>query len=114
LKSNLFLTLFFKIFVLIIIALDLPEKNAPPRDKNFCEFKGRKIAIGEEIYDNCRAVCHCGHDARLNCAAIECPHNFAPHVSDCLEWDIDPHFIPTPPNCCPQPKCKNGNFIFNL
>ncbi|CAG2101736.1 unnamed protein product [Medioppia subpectinata] len=67
----------------------------------------RNIAIGEEIYDNCRAVCHCGHDARLNCAAIECPHNFAPHVSDCLEWDIDPHFIPTPPNCCPKPKCKN-------
>jgi hypothetical protein len=87
----------------------LPEKNTPSRDKNFCEFKGRKIAIGEEIYDNCRAVCHCGHDARLNCAAIECPHNFAPHVSDCLEWDIDPNFIPTPPNCCPQPKCKNGN-----
>jgi len=91
----------------------LPEKPHHPNDKRFkndkpyCEFKGKKIAIGDEFYDGCRAVCHCGHDARLNCAVIECPHHFAPHVSDCLEWDIDQRPL-IPPNCCPQTRCKNG------
>ncbi|RWS13599.1 epidermal cell surface receptor-like protein [Dinothrombium tinctorium] len=87
----------------------VPPKS--PKDhlfnKKMCEFKGRKIAIGEEFHDGCRAVCHCGTDTRVNCALIECPHHFGTHVSECLEWDIDPNFVPTPPECCPPPKCKN-------
>ncbi|XP_022248827.1 LOW QUALITY PROTEIN: putative epidermal cell surface receptor [Limulus polyphemus] len=79
-----------------------------------CEFKGKSYHVGEEFYDNCRAVCHCGPDLQANCAIIECPHHFAPHVSECLEWDIDPVFVPKPPNCCPPPKCINdGSCMVN-
>ncbi|XP_076313883.1 uncharacterized protein LOC143226591 isoform X3 [Tachypleus tridentatus] len=79
-----------------------------------CEFKDKSYHVGEEFYDNCRAVCHCGPDLQANCAIIECPHHFAPHVSECLEWDIDPDFVPKPPNCCPPPKCINdGSCMVN-
>lgn len=89
------------------------EQRGPEGRSRFCDFKGRKIAVGEEVYDGCKAVCHCDSDAKLNCALVECPHHFAPHVSECLEWDIDPDFEPTPPECCPPPKCKNdGSCVF--
>ncbi|XP_076317548.1 uncharacterized protein LOC143229290 isoform X2 [Tachypleus tridentatus] len=74
---------------------------------SICEYKGQTYRAGEEFYDDCRAVCHCGPDLQVNCAFIECPHHFAPHVSECLEWHIDPNFTPKPPNCCPPPRCIN-------
>lgn len=58
------------------------------------------MAAGEEAYDGCRAICHCGSDGELNCALIECPHQ------ECTEWDNDPDSEPTPPNCCPHSRCK--------
>lgn len=50
----------------------------------------------------------CEPGATLNCKNIQCSQNFGPHTTKCLEWDIDPHFVPVAPNCCPEPKCKNG------
>ena len=97
-------------FYNFFLALDLPEKPADDgvqSDKQVCEFKGKRISIGEEFYDGCRAACHCGHGAKLICTDIKCPHHLASHSSDCLEWDID-QLPPIPPNCCPQSKCKNG------
>lgn len=91
----------------------MPERNfnnnQPPG--NYCQFKGSKISIGDEFYDGCRAICQCDLGAILNCKPIHCSANFGPHTTNCLEWDIDPHFIPMPPNCCPEPKCKNGSLI---
>ncbi|RWS31371.1 epidermal cell surface receptor-like protein [Leptotrombidium deliense] len=91
-----------------------PPVSAPktPKDhvihnKQMCDYKGRKIEIGEEFHDGCRAICHCGVDTEVHCALIECPHNFGSHVSECFEWDVDPNFVATPPDCCPPPKCKN-------
>ena len=96
---------------LLQTALDLPEKNARNGTRAFCEFKGDKIAIGKQFYDNCRAICQCAPGGVLACKPIQCSHNFGPHNTKCLEWDIDPHFVPIAPNCCPEPKCKNGTFI---
>lgn len=79
-----------------------------------CTFKGNHYKVGEEFHDECRSLCHCGADLEVNCALIECPHHFPPHVTECLEWHIDPNFQPIPPNCCPPPKCKNdGSCRFN-
>ncbi|XP_022245471.1 putative epidermal cell surface receptor isoform X2 [Limulus polyphemus] len=79
-----------------------------------CTFKGKHYKVGEEFHDECRSLCHCGPDLEVNCALIECPHHFPPHVTECLEWHIDPNFQPIPPNCCPPPKCKNdGSCRFN-
>jgi len=75
--------------------------------RDYCDFKGKHVPIGAQVYDDCKAVCHCDQEGDLNCALIECPHHFAPKVTGCLEWDIDPNFEPHPPNCCPEPKCKN-------
>ena len=87
-------------------------KNMAVANKNYCEFKGNKIGIGEEFYDSCRAVCVCSMNATFDCHPIQCNHNnFGPHTTKCLEWEIDPLFVPRPPNCCPEPKCKNGNSI---
>ncbi|KAH9497969.1 hypothetical protein DERF_013899 [Dermatophagoides farinae] len=95
--------------------LDMPDlktlsltKNMAVANKNYCEFKGNKIGIGEEFYDSCRAVCVCSMNATFDCHPIQCNHNnFGPHTTKCLEWEIDPLFVPRPPNCCPEPKCKN-------
>ncbi|KAH9423888.1 hypothetical protein DERP_005472 [Dermatophagoides pteronyssinus] len=77
-------------------------------NQNYCEFKGNKIGIGEEFYDSCRAICLCNINRTLDCHPIQCEHNnFGPHTTKCLEWEIDPLFVPRPPNCCPEPKCKN-------
>ncbi|XP_067133098.1 putative epidermal cell surface receptor isoform X1 [Centruroides vittatus] len=73
-----------------------------------CEYKDKKYEIGREFYDECKAFCHCGRDLRVECASIECPHHFPARQSECLEWEIDPNFTPSPPNCCPAyTKCKN-------
>ena len=76
--------------------------------EKFCEFKGEQIAIGKEFYDNCRAICRCEVGGVIDCHPIQCSRAFGPHTTKCLEWDIDPHFLPVAPNCCPEPKCKNG------
>lgn len=79
----------------------------------FCQFKGRKLARGEEVYDNCHSVCHCGNDGQLDCALIECPHHFSSQSSGCLEWELEPNFVPSPPSCCPKARCKSeGSCLF--
>lgn len=84
-----------------------------PEDVRGCLFKGKLVPFGEEVYDGCKAVCHCGDDAKMNCGLIDCPHHFDPHVSDCLEWEIDPDFESEPPHCCPKAKCKStGSCLF--
>ncbi|KAI1288397.1 putative epidermal cell surface receptor [Halotydeus destructor] len=77
------------------------------QEQRHCSFKGKKIPIGTEVYDGCKAVCRCDNDGDLSCALVECPHHFGAHVTGCLEWDIEADYEPTPPNCCPEPKCKN-------
>lgn len=101
--------MFVKLTFLLLLALDLPAKSLQGGDKAYCEFKGDKIAIGKEFYDGCRAICMCEPGGTLNCKNIQCSQNFGPLTTKkCLEWDIDPHFVPVAPNCCPEPKCKNG------
>ncbi|XP_077521427.1 uncharacterized protein LOC144132706 isoform X2 [Amblyomma americanum] len=79
-----------------------------------CKYNGRLYSVNEEFYNGCLEVCHCGANLRVNCAIIECPHHFNQHFSECLEWDIDPTFQPSPPNCCPPSKCKkDGSCLFN-
>ncbi|KAH7985410.1 hypothetical protein HPB49_026435 [Dermacentor silvarum] len=79
-----------------------------------CKYNGRMYNVNEEFYNGCLEVCHCGANLRVNCAIIECPHHFNQHFSECLEWDIDPAFQPSPPNCCPPSKCKkDGSCLFN-
>lgn len=88
--------------------------NPPSVRGPMCEFKNQHYHVGEEFYDGCRAVCHCGRDLRVNCAAIECPQHFPSHLSECLEWEEDPNFVPNPPNCCAQPRCKSdGSCMVN-
>ncbi|XP_064484576.1 putative epidermal cell surface receptor isoform X2 [Ornithodoros turicata] len=83
---------------------------APP----MCKYDGRFYNVNEEFYNGCVEVCHCGSNLRVNCALIECPHHFNHHLSECLEWDIDPTHEPEPPNCCPPTKCKkDGACLFN-
>ena len=78
-------------------------------NSSFCVLKGQQIAIGDSYNDGCRAQCLCEDGGQLRCKPIQCSRAFGPHNTKCLEWDIDPHFVPTPGNCCPEPKCKNGN-----
>lgn len=84
--------------------------NKKTQDDILCHFKGRKLHVGEEVYDDCNSICHCGSDGKVDCALIECPHHFTPHSSGCLEWEIEDdendQFIPRPPNCCPKARCK--------
>ncbi|UXI16979.1 glycogen phosphorylase [Sarcoptes scabiei] len=87
--------------------LDLPDKSLQKTAKNYCFFKGNQISLGEEFYDDCRAVCSCQKNGSLDCQPIHCGSNFGPHITNCLEWEIDPFFLPKAPNCCPEPKCKN-------
>ena len=82
-------------------------------DPKGCPFKGKTIPFGHEVYDGCRAVCHCGPDGEMNCGLIDCPHHFGSRVSECAEWEIDPEFELAPPNCCPKMKCKpSGSCMF--
>jgi hypothetical protein len=82
-----------------------PQTSQSPIS-NGCSLRGRRLPFGEEAYDDCRAVCHCGFDGKLNCGIIECPHHFGSETSECSEWESDPDFIPSPPECCPRLKCK--------
>lgn len=85
----------------------------PPRPPQ-CEFKGKRYDMGQEFHDGCISLCHCGQDLRVSCAAIECPYHFSAEFTNCLEWDIDPNFFPSPPHCCAPSKCKNdGSCIFS-
>ncbi|XP_077537764.1 uncharacterized protein LOC144149908 isoform X3 [Haemaphysalis longicornis] len=85
-----------------------------PPGPPMCKYNGRLYSVNEEFYNGCLEVCHCGANLRVNCAIIECPHHFNQHFSECLEWDIDPTFQPSPPNCCPPSKCKkDGSCLFN-
>ncbi|XP_050037028.1 uncharacterized protein [Dermacentor andersoni] len=87
---------------------------APQPGPAMCKYNGRLYSVNEEFYNGCLEVCHCGANLRVNCAIIECPHHFNQHFSECLEWDIDPAFQPSPPNCCPPSKCKkDGSCLFN-
>ncbi|XP_075555330.1 uncharacterized protein LOC142587887 isoform X4 [Dermacentor variabilis] len=87
---------------------------APQPGPAMCKYNGRLYNVNEEFYNGCLEVCHCGANLRVNCAIIECPHHFNQHFSECLEWDIDPAFQPSPPNCCPPSKCKkDGSCLFN-
>ena len=82
-------------------------------DPKGCPFRGKTIPFGHEVYDGCRAVCHCGPDGEMNCGLIDCPHHFGSQVSECPEWEIDPEFELAPPNCCPKMKCKpSGSCMF--
>ncbi|XP_042895339.1 uncharacterized protein [Parasteatoda tepidariorum] len=95
-----------------VVCNDAPRRIQPPRPQ--CEFKGQRYDMGQEFHDGCIALCHCGQDLRVNCAAIECPYHFSADITNCLEWDIDPHFFPTPPHCCAPAKCKNdGSCLLN-
>ncbi|CAN7941651.1 unnamed protein product, partial [Ixodes pacificus] len=87
---------------------------APAPGPAMCKYNGRFYTVNEEFYNGCLEVCHCGSNLRVNCAIIECPHHFNHHFSECLEWDVDPAFQPSPPNCCPPSKCKkDGSCLFN-
>ncbi|KAG7160158.1 epidermal cell surface receptor-like [Homarus americanus] len=72
-----------------------------------CSRNGRHYKPGQDFFEDCASFCICKEDMKIHCAAIECPVNFGLDLKDpnCLEWDQDPHYVPTPPKCCPQVKC---------
>ncbi|CAL4060282.1 unnamed protein product, partial [Meganyctiphanes norvegica] len=73
-----------------------------------CSHNGGYYKIGEEFYEGCARFCFCGQNLEVHCAAIECPETFGLDVidPDCLEWDHEPDFVPTPPRCCGEVTCK--------
>jgi len=90
------------------------KKMEVPGETQGCPFRGRILSFGEEAYDDCRAVCHCGFDGKLNCGIIECPHHFSSATSECMEWDSNGDFVPSPPECCPKMKCKTPHVNTNI
>ncbi|XP_047482174.1 uncharacterized protein LOC125034466 [Penaeus chinensis] len=74
---------------------------------NMCEYEGHYYKRGENFYQGCRQSCMCSEDLEVYCADIECPVSFGLDIIDpnCLEWDIDPEYVLTPPNCCQPVKC---------
>ena len=71
-----------------------------------CKYNGHTVQVGK-FYDGCRSVCQCYINGRVNCIRIECPRFFEHTEEDCVDWELDPNFVPEPPNCCPVPRCKN-------
>ncbi|XP_071522981.1 uncharacterized protein sas isoform X8 [Panulirus ornatus] len=76
-----------------------------------CSHKGRYYKPGQEFYEECSHSCICTESLEVHCAAIECPVTFGLELIDpnCLEWDLDPDYVPTPPKCCPQVKCISSS-----
>ncbi|XP_069993704.1 uncharacterized protein sas isoform X4 [Penaeus vannamei] len=74
---------------------------------NMCEYEGHYYKRGETFYKGCRQSCMCSENLEVYCADIECPVSFGLELidPDCYEWDTDPDYVPTPPNCCQPLKC---------
>ncbi|XP_064089509.1 uncharacterized protein LOC135203613 isoform X1 [Macrobrachium nipponense] len=72
-----------------------------------CSYNGRYYKRGQEFYEGCSQSCICSSNLEVHCAEIECPVTFGLQLydPDCVEWDLDKDYIPTPPKCCPQVKC---------
>ncbi|XP_068226472.1 uncharacterized protein [Palaemon carinicauda] len=72
-----------------------------------CYYNERYYKKGQEFYEDCSQSCICSTNLEVHCAAIECPVTFGLQLidPDCLEWDLDKAYEPTPPKCCPQVKC---------
>ncbi|XP_066984324.1 uncharacterized protein sas isoform X7 [Macrobrachium rosenbergii] len=72
-----------------------------------CSYNGRYYKRGQEFYEGCSQSCICSSNLEVHCAAIECPVTFGLQLydPDCVEWDLDKDYTPTPPMCCPQVKC---------
>ncbi|KAK7066372.1 hypothetical protein SK128_017673, partial [Halocaridina rubra] len=72
-----------------------------------CYHNGNYHKPGEEFYKDCTHSCICSTNLEVHCAAIECPVTFGLELVDpnCLEWDTDEDYVPTPPHCCPQLTC---------
>lgn len=84
----------------------------PDTNPGFCLFKSRTIPVGQ-FNDGCESVCECFPNGKVSCGPLSCPQFFDAPNEKCLEWELDPNFIPEPPNCCPRPTCKNdGSCIF--
>ncbi|XP_063596478.1 uncharacterized protein LOC134773237 isoform X2 [Penaeus indicus] len=77
---------------------------------NMCEYEGHYYKRGENFYQGCRQSCMCSENLEVYCANIECPVSSGLDIIDpnCLEWDIDPDFVLTPPNCCQPLKCVSS------
>ncbi|XP_042885309.1 uncharacterized protein LOC122261629 [Penaeus japonicus] len=77
---------------------------------NMCEYEGQYYKRGENFYQGCRQSCMCSDDLEVYCADIECPVSFGLDLIDpnCLDWDTDPDYVPTPPNCCQPLKCVSS------
>ncbi|XP_069952255.1 uncharacterized protein sas isoform X11 [Cherax quadricarinatus] len=76
-----------------------------------CSRNGRYYKAGEDFYEGCSHSCLCTEKLEVHCAAIECPVTFGLELIDpnCLEWDHDPDYVPTPPKCCAQVKCISSS-----
>nr|XP_045611187.1 uncharacterized protein LOC123766224 isoform X4 [Procambarus clarkii] len=76
-----------------------------------CSRNGRYYKPGEDFYEGCSQSCMCTERLDVHCAAIECPVTFGLELIDpnCLEWDLDPDYVPTPPKCCAQVKCISSS-----
>ena len=46
------------------VARQTPKNQTPPAVTG-CNFRGKILAVGEEAYDGCRGICHCGSDLKL-------------------------------------------------
>lgn len=76
-----------------------------------CEYNDRPVKVGKFL-DGCSNSCECLPNGQINCLPIKCPQFFDAPNENCLEWELDPHFVPEPPNCCPKPLCKNDGSCF--
>ncbi|OQR78907.1 putative epidermal cell surface receptor-like [Tropilaelaps mercedesae] len=89
-------------------------KNLPPdRTKfTFPEFNvtcvarnGQQHKVGETFFHDCQEICTCQVNGKPLCRPLECRH-----YVECSTVDsIDNGFVPKPPNCCPQIKCKSDD-----
>lgn len=64
-----------------------------------CSHKGRYYKPGQDFYEECIHRCICTERLEVHCVAIECPVTFGLDLIDpnCLDWDLDPDYVPTPP-----------------
>lgn len=93
------------------LRLENSDKILPLTPAESCAFQGRDFKLGEEFNDNCTSLCVC-QETGMKCLKMECPTYFGVDVLDpnCIEWEtVPPHFVPSPPNCCPEEiRCKNN------
>nr|XP_053626838.1 uncharacterized protein LOC128684573 isoform X14 [Cherax quadricarinatus] len=93
-------------------AAELDGTDGVGIDKSaMCSRNGRYYKAGEDFYEGCSHSCLCTEKLEVHCAAIECPVTFGLELIDpnCLEWDHDPDYVPTPPKCCAQVKCISSS-----